>query len=388
MNSFLLENIRLVTTQQVLENYGLWVQDGKIQSLYPLPTRPAAALPVIDGKNAYVLPGLIDLHIHGFAGVGPELGTPQALLDMSAALACQGVTAFCPTLYCAPPNVLEKQLCQLTRALGHETGAKIIGFHLEGPFISPLKPGVMKPQAIAPASVATLEKLYQAAQGHIASITLAPELKNIGPVIDFCREHHILVQAGHTNATYEEFLQGVQRGVRHVTHLFNAMSPFSHREPGVAGGALLTPDVSCEIIADGAHVHKEVVSFLRTVKAPDKLILVTDALRPTGQSQGPFMANGESVLLEAGAWHRICDHVLAGSALTMAQGVHNLVSWGYPLPLAARCASTNPAQRIGLKNTGKLETGYRADLTLLDENFTPLATFIDGKRIFPPLSNQ
>ncbi|MCQ2410510.1 MAG: N-acetylglucosamine-6-phosphate deacetylase, partial [Elusimicrobiaceae bacterium] len=239
----------------------------------------------------------------------------------------------------------------------------------------------MKPQDIVPADVTVLEKLYRAANGKIAVLTLAPELENIGPVIDFCLAHHILVQAGHTNATYEEFIAGVRHGVTHATHAFNAMSPFTQRAPGAAGAVLMCPDVSCEIIADGVHVHPKIVSFLRHVKTGDNIVLVTDSLSPTAQAQGPFIANGDAVIFENGVWKRSSDRVIAGSALTMPQGIKNLVDFGYPLPQAARCASTNPARLVRLENRGQLCPGFWADITLLKTDFTPLATFIQGKQV-------
>ena len=185
-------------------------------------------------------------------------------------------------------------------------------------------------------------------------------------------------QAGHTNATYEEFLAALQQGVRHVTHLFNAMSSFNHRAPGVAGGTLLPPEVSCEIIADGVHVHPEVVAFLRNAKPADKMVLVTDSLLPTGLEEGPFIANGEGVIFEMGAWHRTFDHVLAGSALTMDQGVRNLVAWGYSLPQAVQCASANPARLMNWP-AGELKEGAPADFVLLDTSLNVLHTFINGQ---------
>ena len=379
MNKLLIKNISLITKDTVLEKYSLLVEDGKIARIAPTEQLSHISdASVVQAEGEYLAPGLIDLHIHGFAGHGPEQATPEALLEMSAALAKHGVTAFCPTLYAEQPQELAAKLKKLVPALGKEQGAKIIGFHLEGPFISPHKLGVMKPQDIAAPDVKILEQLYEAANGHIAAITLAPELKHIQPIIDFCLKHHILPQAGHTNATYEEFLCGIQAGISHVTHLFNAMSPFNHRAPGVAGGTLLHPEVSCEIIADGVHVHPEVVAFLRTVKPLDKIVLVTDSLLPTGLEEGPFVANGEGVIFEAGAWHRTFDHVLAGSALTMAQGVRNLVAWGYSLPQAIQCAAANPAQLMNWP-AGKLTEGAPADLILLDKNLNVLHTFINGQ---------
>jgi len=376
--AFLLSRVRAVLENDVLNDASLWIENGLIRRVFSaeeaLPAQ-AQNLPRLDGQNAYALPGLMDLHIHGFAGFGPETGTPEALLAMSRSLAANGVTAFCPTLYCGKPEEMERLLRALAPAVGKEQGAKIVGFHLEGPFISPQKPGVMKPQDIAPADLDVFKRLYEAADGKIASMTLAPELPGIEPVIAFCLEHKILPQAGHTNATYEAFLAGAKRGVTHATHLFNAMSPLTQRAPGAAGAVLLHPEISCEIIADGVHVHPDIVAFLKRVKPVENIVLVTDALKPTGQADGPFIANGEEVIFEK-VWKRKTDGVIAGSALTMARGVKNLVDFGYTLPEAAQCAATNPARLMKLKNTGKIAAGFTADITLLDDNFNPVKTFI------------
>lgn len=380
MARVLIKQADIVTLEEVKENYAILLEDQTIADVFPMASSLPATDVVIDAKRAWAMPGLIDAHIHGFAGHGPELGEEQ-LLEMSAALARRGVTAFCPTLYCAKPQQMQALLERLSGVIGQEKGARILGFHLEGPFISPLKPGVMKPQDISPADVGILEKLYQAAQGKIALMTLAPELDNIAGVIEFCLQHHIIPQAGHTNATYEEFCRGIELGVTHTTHAFNAMSPFTQRAPGAVGGVLLRPEVSCEIIADGVHVHPQIISFLRQIKSPEQIILVTDALTPTGQAKGPFVANGEEVIFEGGVWRRKQDHVIAGSSLTMIQGIKNLVDWGYPLPQAVQCASTNPARLLRLKNQGQIKPGFQADITLLAKDFTVQDVFIRAKKI-------
>lgn len=381
MTATLLQNITLVTPSELKENYGIYIKDEKIVSVFSMQQVPdVSADIVIDAQQAYALPGLIDLHIHGFAGHGPELGTPEELLEMSTSLAAYGVTSFCPTLYCAQVAQMKQLLTRLSPALGKETGARILGFHLEGPFISPQKPGVMKPQDISPADVQALAELYAAADGKIACMTLAPELDNITPVVDFCLQHHILPQAGHTNATYEEFISGVRCGITHATHAFNAMSPFAQRAPGAAGAVLMCPEVSCEIIADGVHVHPKIISFLNKIKQDDQIILVTDALLPTAQKQGPFLANGEAVVFENGVWKREVDRVIAGSALTMMQGIKNLVDFGFSLPQAVACASRNPAKRLELTDRGVLQPGLRADITLLRPDWTVQATWIGGKQ--------
>lgn len=383
MDSFLLTNICAVTPERTLENAVIWVEDERIKQVCEKSELPSVAchLSKIDGKNTFAMAGFIDLHIHGFAGFGAETGQIEDLLAMSTELAKHGVTAFTPTLYCGQPEDMARLLRLLSPALGQETGAKILGFHLEGPFISPAKPGVMKPQDIAPANLEVLKNLYEAADGKISSMTLAPELSNIEPIINFCKAHGILLQAGHTNATYEEFSLGAARGVTHATHLFNAMSPFTQRAPGASGAVLMNPGISCEIIADGVHVHPDIVGFLRTVKPVENIVLVTDALKPTGQQKGPFIANGEEVILEGGVWKRKADGVIAGSALTMARGVKNLVDFGYTLPQAGLCAAGNPARLLGLSHAGRLEAGYIADIVLLGADFKPVKTFIQGKEI-------
>ena len=382
MPRILIENVDVVTLQEVKKNCGILLEDQKIRSVFSMAQKPDIPLDQIyDGRGAWAIPGLMDLHIHGFGGYGAEQGTVQALWALSEELAKRGVAAFCPTLYCAQPDAMKKLLIQLAPAVGKETGAQILGFHLEGPFLSPFKPGAMKPKDIIPPNLQIAEELYQAAEGKIAIMTMAPELENISEIVNFCHEHAILPQAGHTNATYEEFCHGVELGITHATHAFNAMSPFTQRAPGAAGAVLLNAAVSCEMIGDGAHVHPHIISFLRTVKKENQLVLITDALTPTEQQTGPFIANGEEVLLEGGVWRRKTDHAIVGSALTLVQGIKNLVTWGYPLPLAVRCASYNPAQKLHLANRGQLAPGFQADITLLTKDFAVQDVFIRAKRI-------
>lgn len=363
--------VQALTPQGVLENVSITVEDGKIISVLPCTTPPKNLLPT-------AVPAFIDLHIHGAGGFGPEQGTAQSLLDMSAVLARQGVTAFCPALYCARPIQLAELLRKLVPALGRETGAKIIGFHLEGPFISPQKPGVMKPQDIAPANVEDFKQIYEAAQGRIAIVTLAPEVPGIEPVIEFCVAHHILVQAGHTNATYEQMQHAFDLGVHRVTHWGNAMSGLHQRAPGVVGAVLNNPQISCEVIADGKHIHPALLTLLKRVKPLSQITAVTDALLPTGQATGPFYANGEEVLLQDGVWKRKQDGVRAGSALTMAGACRQLYQAGYTLQEAAACTSTNAAQLLGLTPPA-IVPGSPADFVILGTSPEPIHVFLHGR---------
>ena len=373
----IIHNARLVTPLNIAEQEAVWIEDGRVVQITNSASISTENWQLVDAKNAWLVPAWIDLHIHGMGGFGPEQGTPQALLDLSAVLAKQGVSAFCPTLYCAQPAQMISLLKKLAPALGKETGAHIIGFHLEGPFISPQKPGVMRPEDIAPVNLHDFQQIYEAAEGKIAIVTLAPELLGIDPIIEFCLQHNIVVQAGHTNATYKEMQVAFDKGVQRVTHWGNAMSGMHQRAPGVLGAALLNPNISCEVIADGKHVHPALLTLLRRAKPISQITAITDALLPTKQEQGPFMANGEEVTLTDGVWKRKTDGVTAGSALTMQGAFKQLVQAGYSVTEASLCTSTNAARLLGL--AGSIEINTPANLLLLANDYSLQQVFLQGK---------
>ena len=365
-----LSPVDVVTPQGLLQQVSLTIKDGLIAQITPLPQPSREPRPLI-------VPPFIDLHVHGAGGYGPEQGTAESLLQMSIVLARQGVCAFCPTLYCAKPTILAQQLRKLVPALGHETGAQILGFHLEGPFLSPTKPGVMKPQDIAPANLEDFKQIYEAAQGHIAIITLAPELPGIDPIISFCTKRNVRVQAGHTNATYEQMQAAFDKGVQGVTHWGNAMSGLHQRAPGVMGAALLSPQISCEVIADGKHVHPALLTLLKQVKPLSQITAVTDALLPTGQAVGPFYANREEVCLQEGVWKRKTDGITAGSSLTMPAAFKQLVESGYTLVESVLCTSTNAAQNIKIAPPQLVE-GAPANFVILEPDLRLKSVFYQG----------
>lgn len=372
-------NATVITPAETLPQATVWIDEGHIVQISNS-TPSQSGWHCIDAQQSYLIPSWIDTHIHGMGGFGPELASPQALLDLSITLGKQGVGAFCPTLYCARPKEMADLLQKISSAIGHEKGATMIGFHLEGPFISPQKPGVMKPQDIAPANLDDFTQIYEAAQGHIAIVTLAPELEGIDPIIKFCLQHHILVQAGHTNATYEQMQAAVDKGVRRVTHWGNAMSAMHQRAPGVLGAALLNPQISCEVIADGKHVHPALLTLLRQIKPISQISAITDALLPTHQEKGPFIANQEELEFADGVWKRKKDHVTAGSALTMQQAFVQLLQAGYTLPDSVRCTSTNAANLLSLE-AGKIQLNAPANLVLLSPDYQIQHIWLNGNSI-------
>lgn len=332
----------------------------------------------IDAKGAYLSPGFIDTHIHGFAGYGTEDGQSESILKMSEALLKYGTTSFIPTLYSASRQQMITAIKAIVKAMGHEKGARILGIHLEGPFISPQRLGVQEASSISPVDLDLMEELWNASEGHIVNMTVAPELKHMRELALYCLSKGIVLQAGHTNATYEQMIEAMQARIMHVTHLFNAMSRMHHRDPGAVGAVFIHPELSCEIIADGIHINPEIIKFLLTCKSLDKVVLVTDALKPTKQKKGLLIANGEEVYLDR-CFYRKSDNAIAGSALSMVDSVRNIVDYGLHLEQAVHMAATNPARIMKQDHLGVIAPGYDADLVLLDTKLNVLYTIIQGK---------
>lgn len=228
-----------------------------------------------------------------------------------------------------------------------------------------------------------LEKMKQyneAAGGNISLMTVAPELEGVHELALYCAKEGIVLAAGHSNATYDDMMEAVQAGILHSTHFFNAMRRLHHRDPGVVGAIMIYPNIACEIIADGYHLHSAIVKLLRRVKPVHKIVLVTDCLRPTGQTEGKLMANHQEVYLKDGLFTRKEDETIAGSALTMIKGVKNLVEdMDVPMDDALRMASCNPATVISKQiETGYIMPGRDADIVVFDEDYKVRMTMVKG----------
>ena len=343
-------------------------------------TREARADEVIDAGGAYVSPGLIDTHIHGYTGHEATDATREALCSIAHGLLQDGVTAFLPTAGANAWPVLQKTFEQ-TRALMGESssaafpGAEILGCHSEGPFINPSKKGAMNEKYIQPLDAGKILPYADV----IRVLTFAPELPGGAEFIRTLKEKtDIALSMGHTNATFEQAMEAVGLGVTRVTHLFNAMSPLHHREPGVAGAAL-TADVYTELIADTFHVDKGLFPLIIRAKG-DHLILITDTGRHIGLPDGEYEEDGTIVILK-GKEARLPDGTIAGSVLHLNQGVRNLRDWGHlPMYAAVRCASLNVACSIGMeKRKGSLAAGKDADIVLMDRDCQILRTISHGE---------
>jgi N-acetylglucosamine-6-phosphate deacetylase len=386
MSSICIHNATVVTGYAQMPGSAVLVEDGVILDVFSerrfLQKKFSAQDTIIDAMGGYLVPGLIDSHIHGFGGYGTEDLSTDSILYMSEKLARYGVTAFCPTLYPMSEEDMILGIRAIVAAMGLERGATVLGVHMEGPFISPARLGVQRAEFVRPVDLELMQRLWEASEGHIVNMTVAPELKGMRELALYANKMGIVLQAGHTDATYENMLEGMQAGIRHSTHFFNAMSRLHHRNPNAVGAILIQTDLSCEIIADGRHVHPDLIRLLVRDKPDTNIVLVTDALKPTEQTQGPFFANNEEVYIEDKLFMRKSDNVIAGSSLTMIEGLKNLTQFGIPLEVAVKMAAPNPARILRLPRMGEISPGFHADLAMLSGDFHVEASMVRGKFVW------
>ncbi len=323
---------------------------------------------VIDGSESIVVPGFIDTHIHGCGGYGTEDCTQESILNMSSILSKAGVTTFFPTLYTDLLDKMERGEDAIVEASAKTKGAKIGGIHSEGPFISPDRIGAQNPLGRRNADISVFDSLLSHSSGMLKAMTIAPEIPNAEIVIKEALKNNVVLLQGHTNATYEESIRGKELGVRHATHLFNAMTGLHHRKPGVVGAVLSSDDMTAEIIGDGLHVHPAALKVSLNAKGADNIIIITDSLKPTMQENGPFYANDVEVEIANGLWvTKGKPDLIQGSALTMHKAFKNLLSWKVALEDAVKLTSSNAARIYNLDRVGKIQSGYLADLVMLNE---------------------
>jgi N-acetylglucosamine-6-phosphate deacetylase len=351
------------------------IREGKIDTLLRDPR--SGDLPEKHREFAGLLcPGFIDLQING--AFGADVG-PDAIRTLVAKLPTTGVTSFLPTLISSPPERYEEFFDALEEG-AVENGARVLGAHLEGPFLAPDRKGAHDPAHLRPIDLGFMRELL--GSGKVRIMTLAPELPNALEAIELLLEGGAVASAGHTDATCEEVTRAVDAGLSVGTHLYNAMRPLAHREPGTVG-ALLTDDrVKVGIIADGVHVHEAALRLAYRAKGSEGLILVTDAMQAAGMPPGDYELGQRKVHLEDGAV-RLPDGTLAGSALTMDEAVRNAVRFlVVSLAQAVRMAAETPAAALNLDGKGKIAVGCDADFVLLDSEGTVLETIVAGETVY------
>ncbi len=337
---------------------------------------------ILDAAGKILLPGFIDFHLHGGVGQEAKDATPDALQKMAQFYARHGVTAFLPTTWTANRFATQKVVDVVAEMVGPvEGGATILGLHLEGPYLNPARCGAQDPDLIRKADLDEVRSFFKS--GIVRLFVLAPEFPENMTLLDECTRHGIVPSVGHSSATYEQVKAAVQRGLRHATHTFNAMTPLGHRELGTVGAVMLLPEISCELICDNIHVHPGAQKILIDVKTPAGVILVTDAVRGAGMPEGEYPIDNRTIIVKDGAV-RLPDGTIAGSILTMELALKNAwINSQRSLKEVWRMSSLNAAREIGVSaHKGSLEVGKDADLVLLDDDFHVQLTIAEGRIIY------
>ena len=336
---------------------------------------------VLDHSRHLLSPGFIDVHIHGAMGRDVMEGTTEALEAISRFLAAHGTTSFLATTVTASPIAT----LQAVEALGRQMdrplpGARMLGLHLEGPFINPEKRGAHSARHIRPPSTLILEQLLARSGHRVKLITLAPEVEGSLELIRFARSRGVVVSLGHSNATLEETMAAIDLGAGNATHLFNAMRSFSHRDPGILGAVLTTPRIRAELIADGVHVSPAAVDLCLRCKGAGRILLISDSVSATGMPEGQYRLADMEITLAEGVC-RTPDGTLAGSILTQDQALRNMVRWsGLPVHTLLGMLTRNPAQSLGIASgKGTLAPGHDADMVLLDQDLRVHTTIVQGE---------
>lgn len=357
------------------------VFDRKVREILPNREAERVCEHLIDAEGAYVCPGLVDVHIHGYGGADVSDGSAEGIRSIAEGILKNGVTSFCPTtMTVSMPEIIRAlETCRALKAESRDwDGAEILGVHAEGPFISPAKKGAQAEAYILPPD-ATFVREYA---DILSLITLAPEVPGALACIRQIREEtDVVVSAGHSCADFAQTREGIEAGVTHATHLFNAMTPLQHREPGAVGALLSDPSVFCELIADTFHVHPGLYPMLYQLKK-DRLVLISDCIRAGGLADGSYTLGGQPVSVR-GIECRLPDGTIAGSVLKLNRAVKNILDHtDLPVYEAVHLASLSPARSVGAVGKGSLLPGMDADLFLADPEFRVLALWKNGVRKF------
>ena len=371
-------NAKFLIDDEILEDKVLIFDEKIVDILDDLILSDSDDITLLDAKGAFVSAGFIDLHIHGSGGADVMDATPQALETLSRTVLQTGTTSLLATTMTMSTQEIDNALQNIQKFGKNVTGANIVGIHLEGPFINPSKHGAQDKHYVQAPNFNLIEKYMD----EVKMITLAPEVEGSEDFVKHLTKEypHIILSIGHSDASYEKSSESFSWGISHATHLFNAMSPYHHRAPGIVGAVFDNKDVSCDIIADLVHTHPSILELVYTLKK-EKLVLITDAMRAGCMLCGEYDLGGQTVTVNEGK-ATLKNGTLAGSVLKLNDALFNMCKHTSMTRVEAVNAVTKiPAHKLGLKK-GELKVGYDADIVIFDENFSIISTIVSGKRIY------
>lgn len=373
---------RLWGNGRLVESPMVSVNDGRIVSIE---SRSASAAPIDitikDFPGATLAPAFLDVHIHGAAGHDVMEATPEAVSTIGRFLASRGTGSFLATTVSAPLDATLRSLDGLSKIIAHKPSqghAKPIGIHLEGPFLSHAKRGVHPPDKLLMPDIGAFDRMFEAAQGYVRLITLAPELPGAAELAAHATSRGVRVSVGHSDATAAETRRAIAAGATSATHTYNAMRALDHREPGILGVVLTTDEVYAELICDGIHNAREMVRLWWRAKGPQRAILITDAMSATGMPEGEYQLGGFAVQVAEGK--AMLNGVLAGSVLTLDRALVNFLEFtGATVEQGLRLMTANPAAMIGNTEAGSLSVGAPADFVAVDSSGRLIGSVVGGE---------
>lgn len=381
MDKKVIVNARVVTPGDITQSSVVWIENAQIQKVDQgiLPEVPSE-YEIIDAKGQLLIPGMIDVHIHGANGFDMMDGTEESILEVSKTCAMTGCTSFLVTSVSSSIEDLMIMIRNVKNVIGTEQGAKIAGMHLEGPYLNVKRKGMQNELYLRHPNIDEMKEILTEAGDLVKMVTIAPELPGGIEMVEFLKDRGIIVAIAHSDATYEEAKEAFSKGASHVTHCFNGMRPIHHRDPGLVVAAFEEEHVSLQAIVDKIHLHPAIVRLMHRIKGPEGVVLITDALQAMQMGDGEYEFGGHKVTVANGE-ARLADGTLASSTVTMNEALQKTVESGISLDDAVYMAATTPANILGMLNKGRIASGMDADLVLLDSNFDVLWTMIEGDLI-------
>jgi len=390
-SELLIKSGRTLTPFEVIQDGVIVVRNGRIQFVgKENEATYSANASVLDASDKIVSPGFIDTQIVGARGFDASTGSLEAIRGVARFCSETGTTSLLVATGTSPFEKMVRNIRGVRDAIQKATdSAEILGIHLEGPYISPIKKGAHDPKYIRPPAVSELDVILRESANNLVLATVAPEVQGAISFIRELKRRGVIVSIGHSNATYEETLAGIRAGISHATHVFNGMRELHHREPGVLGAVLTCDNITASLIADGIHVHPVAMKILVKAKGADRIVLITDAI-VAGLPDGTYRFAGLDLVLKNGVCKLKSGLSLAGSSLAMNVAVRNMIELvGVPMQDAVRMATINPAKVIGVdKRKGSVEIGKDADIIVIDEKINVYATLVKGKVVHSILNRN